>query len=97
MADMSGNEPFVAARGGRGGWGNVHFATPTRQAPRFAKPGLPGDERELILELKLIADVGLLALTRDHKNLIIQLVPTNQKADLQASATMQKLQALKES
>jgi hypothetical protein len=52
---------------------------------------------KLLVCLDIFADVGLLALTRDHKNLIIQLVPTNQKADLQTSATMQKLQALKES
>ena len=60
IKDLSDETPFVCCRGGRGGFGNRHFATPTRQVPMFAKNGTPGEERELLLELKMLADVGLI-------------------------------------
>ena len=71
IKDLSDDNDFICCKGGRGGWGNKHFATPTRQVPNFAKNGTKGEEKEIILELKMLADVGIIGYPSVGKSSIL--------------------------
>ena len=72
--DMANGDDFVICKGGRGGWGNRHFATPIRQIPKFAKSGTKGEEKEVLLELKMLAEVGLIGFPNVGKSSILSKI-----------------------
>ncbi len=72
--DMANSDEYVLCRGGRGGWGNRHFATPTRQIPRFAKSGTKGEEKTVTLELRMLAEVGLIGFPNVGKSSILSRI-----------------------
>lgn len=74
IKDMSDCEDYILCKGGKGGWGNRHFATPTKQIPRYAKLGMKGEEKEVVLELKMLADVGLVGLPSAGKSSILSVI-----------------------
>ena len=77
MTDMdTPGKEFVAAKGGRGGQGNFHFRTAVRQAPKFAQPGMEGEDKIVNIELKLLADVGLIGLPNAGKSTLLSVITT---------------------
>ncbi|MFA5157814.1 MAG: GTPase ObgE [Patescibacteria group bacterium] len=75
IVDMTGvGQEFIAAKGGNGGWGNQHFASSIKQAPEWSKDGLPGEEKEIKLELKLIADIGLIGSPNAGKSTLLSVI-----------------------